>query len=805
MIDVSKISRFAIIQGENGQPANTYILFNDGSEPIYKEFEESDAEVFSNYLGQNGLNPDDPTVVEQAEQSGLFELYEYDDPTISDLNDDYETAYNTFHNNEDEVPEISDETNENRPWSKKKKAAVAGAAVVGAGALAGGIAAVVHSQNNQRVDETDKTYANGFEELMSKFSDDNPRKVFALSVLDTVKELNMLTSKSDDAIYKTENGVNEYAFSLANDYSTNDETGAKTDEYLQFTYDEVAAAKIVLNNYNSDQLFSIFGTTEIDSQKIMNDYQNFASKMELYSMNAKVVSGISDLIENETNRNWFSEVEKSIIEFNKNVNQENADRVIRNFEYFYEYDINGTDNVDTNANSINSVKNIAYHMVMGYYNSNAASDDYTQYLTVGSEPSEYDAKFQNKGLASVAKGEKLLDLLDRTDSKGCNINLVKNHITTCLEKLFYVQVSQKYNNNYSDELPSYDQIKVEADKVLGPYAKLNVSVIMANRQRGKTLELSLENNDGYQQWNDMNHEEQVSHAKENGEVVEQYTTTTEEPVKEENLTPEEKVEVSEQIEEIEDSITAENAYARGAVDANSYANESGAYNYSGRIINKVNPNAPEDITDRVNTLASIASAAYAFNGETISSSNSQIQQRLDSDVEEFKDEYSANDSAVSSYKDGWLAQIEAELQSAVEQGKITRKNAENAYKKAIAVVEESNKVSEITTDNVEDTKVADKVPTKEVPKNTTEVEQSSTVDPNQYNGTSEDVFVDVTGNDVVVFPNGSYVASEDVPVENAGVAVFSNDSYYDDLAQAIIDESYTSSEEIPTEEVSKKK
>ena len=93
----------------------------------------------------------------------------------------------------------------------------------------------VHKNKNE--ESTNKS----FESLMNSMKKDDERRVFAENVFSVTEALN---SKALD----------KNVFAL-------EEDGEAT---LHFTYDEVAAAKLVLNNYTSEEMYEIFGTDEID-------------------------------------------------------------------------------------------------------------------------------------------------------------------------------------------------------------------------------------------------------------------------------------------------------------------------------------------------------------------------------------------------------------------------------------------------------------------------------------------------------------------------------------------------------------
>ena len=599
--------------------------------------------------------------------------------------DDLDDAYNTFKDNEENTNIDVDTNNPDdkdteevkkdedskdieeklleKNYNKKKAAKIA--IGVTAGVLgAAGIAAMANSCDRNTGKETDFTNKS-FESLMNSMKKDDERRVFAENVFSVTEALN---SKALD----------KNVFAL-------EEDGEAT---LHFTYDEVAAAKLVLNNYTSEEMYEIFGTDEIDTNDIMAKYQSFTTKMSLYAMNGKAPSGVASLIENEANRTWFEKIENSIVEFNKEPNSTNADKVIRTFAYFYNHGINGSDGIENDEATLACVKNLAFNMIRGYRDANGEKD-YQQYLVVSTAPGSFDDQYRTNKESQVQKGEKLDDHIKIAESGPCTIQNVRRHIESLVERLSTGRIENKDKKEKSSR-PSYTEIRKAAARTIDSNAEIKDDILYMNRIRGLE-KINSKNENGYtitkDMWNKMTSEEKRDFAKKHGTVTESKKTTTEK-IDESKLTDKEKEEADKQkTYEVNghrfNSIETAEAYKQGYLAAHNYANEEGAYKHSA-IYNAIDVDNPYVVIEEdAGTLNDVVKNRYAYEKRETLLSDSQIQRRLEKDVNNYKNSGSnVNDNMVNAYKLGWTESMNTALEADMKNGELERKKAERLYKEA---------------------------------------------------------------------------------------------------------------------------
>lgn len=599
--------------------------------------------------------------------------------------DDLDDAYNTFKDNEENTNIDVDTNNPDdkdteevkkdedskdieeklleKNYNKKKAAKIA--IGVTAGVLgAAGIAAMANSCDRNTGKETDFTNKS-FESLMNSMKKDDERRVFAENVFSVTEALN---SKALD----------KNVFAL-------EEDGEAT---LHFTYDEVAAAKLVLNNYTSEEMYEIFGTDEIDTNDIMAKYQSFTTKMSLYAMNGKAPSGVASLIENEANRTWFEKIENSIVEFNKAPNSTNADKVIRTFAYFYNHGINGSDGIENDEATLACVKNLAFNMIRGYRDANGEKD-YQQYLVVSTAPGSFDDQYRTNKESQVQKGEKLDDHIKIAESGPCTIQNVRRHIESLVERLSTGRIENKDKKEKSSR-PSYTEIRKAAARTIDSNAEIKDDILYMNRIRGLE-KIDSKNENGYtitkDMWNKMTSEEKRDFAKKHGTVTESKKTTTEK-IDESKLTDKEKKEADKQkTYEVNghrfNSVETAEAYKQGYLAAHNYANEEGAYKHSA-IYNAIDVDNPYVVIEEdAGTLNDVVKNRYAYEKRETLLSDSQIQRRLEKDVNNYKNSGSnVNDNMVNAYKLGWTESMNTALEADMKNGELERKKAERLYKEA---------------------------------------------------------------------------------------------------------------------------
>ena len=592
-------------------------------------------------------NPEEVTEVEDQNS----------DTEANELNDDEVE-------NEDELDTRADKLEKN--YNKKKAAKIAigvTAGVLGAAGIAAGVTSCNKNTNkNKNEESTNKS----FESLMNSMKKDDERRVFAENVFSVTEALNSKALDKD-------------VFAL-------EEDGEAT---LHFTYDEVAAAKLVLNNYTSEEMYKIFGTDEIDTNDIMVKYQSFTTKMSLYAMNGKAPSGVASLIENEANRTWFEKIENSIVEFNKAPNSTNADKVIRTFAYFYNHGINGSDGIENDEATLSCVKNLAFNMICGYRDANGEKD-YQQYLVVSTEPGSFDAQYRTNKESQVQKGERLSDHIKIAESGPCTIQNVRSHIESLVERLATGRIENKDKKEKSSR-PSYTEIRKAAASTIDSNMEIEDDVLYMNRIRGLT---KIDSKDGSEYtvtkevWDKMTTEERLDFAKKNGKVISNTKKTTTEKVDESKLTDKEKEEADKQkTYEINghkfNSLECKEAYKEGYLAAHNYANEVGAYKHSA-IYNSMDIDNPYVVIEEdAGTLNDVAKNRYAYEGRETLLSDSQIQRRLEKDVNNYKNSGSnVNDNMVNAYKLGWTESMNTALEADKQNGKAEREEAERLYKEA---------------------------------------------------------------------------------------------------------------------------
>lgn len=671
-----------VIEKRNNQtPVDNSTYSDELVEEENKEAEVENTPVADSILdsdNENNINHEDEDIDiysgrddSSEDYSDPFNYFDSDSDEEKNINTDvedqnFDTEANELNDdeveNEDELDTRTDKLEKN--YNKKKKIAIG----VAAGVLgAAGIAAAVTSCNkNTNKNKNEESTNKSFESLMNSMKKDDERRVFAENVFSVTEALNSKTLDKD-------------VFAL-------EEDGEAT---LHFTYDEVAAAKLVLNNYTSEEMYEIFGTDEIDTNDIMAKYQSFTTKMSLYAMNGKAPSGVASLIENEANRTWFEKIENSIVEFNKAPNSTNADKVIRTFAYFYNHGINGSDGIENDEATLACVKNLAFNMICGYRDANGEKD-YQQYLVVSTAPGSFDDQYRTNKESQVQKGERLSDHIKIAESGPCTIQNVRSHIESLVERLATGRIENKDKKEKSSR-PSYTEIRKAAASTIDSNMEIEDDVLYMNRIRGLT---KIDSKDGSEYtvtkevWDKMTTEERLDFAKKNGKVISNTKKTTTEKVDESKLTDKEKEEADKQkTYEVNghkfNSLECKEAYKQGYLAAYNYANEVGAYKHSA-IYNAIDiDNSYVVIEEDAGTLNDVAKNRYAYEGRETLLSDSQIQRRLEKDVNNYKNSGSnINDNMVNAYKLGWTDGISDALEADMKNGELEREEAERLYKEA---------------------------------------------------------------------------------------------------------------------------
>lgn len=674
--------------------------------PTHEEDSEEDINIYSGRddmdpmdLAYNTFNKDSKNTSDLEEaveepsdvENNPEEVTEVEDQNLdteaNELNDDEVE-------NEDELDTRADKLEKN--YNKKKAAKIAIGVAAGVLGAAGIAAAVTSCNKNTNKNKNEESTNKSFESLMNSMKKDDERRVFAENVFSVTEALNSKALDKD-------------VFAL-------EEDGEAT---LHFTYDEVAAAKLVLNNYTSEEMYKIFGTDEIDTNDIMVKYQSFTTKMSLYAMNGKAPSGVASLISNEANRTWFEKIENSIVEFNKAPNSTNADKVIRTFAYFYNHGINGSDGIENDEATLSCVKNLAFNMIRGYRDANGEKD-YQQYLVVSTEPGSFDDQYRTNKESQVQKGERLSDHIKIAESGPCTIQNVRSHIESLVERLATGRIENKDKKEKSSR-PSYTEIRKAAASTIDSNMEIEDDVLYMNRIRGLT---KIDSKDGSdytvtkEVWDKMTTEERLDFAKKNGKVISNTKKTTTEKVDESKLTDKEKEEANKQkTYEVNghkfNSLECKEAYKEGYLAAHNYANEVGAYKHSA-IYNSMDiDNSYVVIEEDAGTLNDVAKNRYAYEGRETLLSDSQIQRRLEKDVNNYKNSGSnVNDNMVNAYKLGWTESMNTALEADKQNGKAEREEAERLYKEA---QEEAKRENEKTPTKDENEKPGNDVDEPNIP------------------------------------------------------------------------------------------
>ena len=707
-----------VIEKRNNQTSVDNSTYSDELVEAEAEEENKEAEVENTPVADSILDSDNENNINHEDEdidiysgrddssedySDPFNYFDSDSDEEKNINTDvedqnFDTEANELNDdeveNEDELDTRADKLEKN--YNKKKAAKIAIGVAAGVLGAAGIAAAVTSCNKNTNKNKNEESTNKSFESLMNSMKKDDERRVFAENVFSVTEALNSKTLDKD-------------VFAL-------EEDGEAT---LHFTYDEVAAAKLVLNNYTSEEMYKIFGTDEIDTNDIMVKYQSFTTKMSLYAMNGKAPSGVASLISNEANRTWFEKIENSIVEFNKAPNSTNADKVIRTFAYFYNHGINGSDGIENDEATLSCVKNLAFNMICGYRDANGEKD-YQQYLVVSTAPGSFDDQYRTNKESQVQKGERLSDHIKIAESGPCTIQNVRSHIESLVERLATGRIENKDKKEKSSR-PSYTEIRKAAASTIDSNMEIEDDVLYMNRIRGLT-KIDSKDESEYtvtkEVWDKMTTEERLDFAKKNGKVISNTKKTTTEKVDESKLTDKEKEEADKQkTYEVNghkfNSLECKEAYKEGYLAAHNYANEVGAYKHSA-IYNSMDiDNSYVVIEEDAGTLNDVAKNRYAYEGRETLLSDSQIQRRLEKDVNNYKNSGSnVNDNMVNAYKLGWTESMNTALEADKQNGKAEREEAERLYKEA---QEEAKRENEKTPTKDENEKPGNDVDEPNIP------------------------------------------------------------------------------------------
>lgn len=272
----------------------------------------------------------------------------------------------------DYTSELTDEVTTNKHTGLKVGAGILGATALGA-ALYGGIEyAINHSQNTQDMDNNlnqDKTidFDNGtFDELMGSMDENDQRKIVAEKAMNLVNSFHNATHKDNN-------------FRLAEDAET----------YLDLSFEEALVLTTFANYSNPSELYDVLGTFNMTAEAAKNTLESARTKLITYYMNAKENSGLAEIFANENDKQFFIDMENSVINFNAMHSTDTSDQVIRNVYYNYILD-GSTSNVDISP----MARLLAFDSVYGGLNlTESASVNHTQYLEFKGMGIEEETKY----------------------------------------------------------------------------------------------------------------------------------------------------------------------------------------------------------------------------------------------------------------------------------------------------------------------------------------------------------------------------------------------------------------------------
>lgn len=228
------------------------------------------------------------------------------------------------------------------------------------------------------------------------------------------------------------------------------------------------------------------------------------------------------------------------------------------------------------------------------------------------------------------------------------------------------------------------------------------------------LETEIDKEDGIpvvdgEEFNKLPEEEKDDFIKDNGVIIDKDTTTTEEEVSKDELTQEEQQQVVSQEQVLKEIDALSNSLiTQGVNDAITYTDQVGAYNYSKTIVNPYNGQTID--TSNLSLFNIVAHAsAFGDGANEITSSDAQVQERLNNDASKVTSEINSLSNEAKeylqdkygsgwqeqfineTYKDGYTKQVDGSLREARLMGAELKKAAEEQYQKAQEEVDDLNK------------------------------------------------------------------------------------------------------------------
>lgn len=392
---------FTYIKDEHGKISlNRVCMYDTNSRKIDAEYFDSEkhSELFKRFLSNGNISGE--TLVSELEEKGLFnevyitreKLRDYvlsensfeisqqpkeNIPAITEVEEEKSTNGEQVENSEfdDEDEYVEEESKDNTVGKRVLAGFLAAGAVVGTLTL-------LHSCNQELI--ADETKDQTLEDLLNQMTPE--QKAFFESSFKAVDTFN-------------ENATKEGNFALEKDSSK-----------LYMTVDEGIALNIIMNNYSSDDLYDIFGTVEFDTTNLMNLARSAYGKLSTYYMNAKEVSGLSQMINDVTSREFFENHENVVIDFNNNPSIELADNVIKGM--YKDYTYNGANGEYAKINN-DGVAWLATSPAFGYELANRNISEFLK-TTDGLSLNEVTTS----DLLTGINEEINLDIMDELDNKS---------------------------------------------------------------------------------------------------------------------------------------------------------------------------------------------------------------------------------------------------------------------------------------------------------------------------------------------------------------------------------------------------
>lgn len=703
--NIKSIIYRAPMESENEVINNKHIIFTMGEDGenealTFDTFEECEDYIYR-ILESKGYSLSE---IDKAKEDGFFESY---DPEVDPSKD--EEVFNRLNNNDNQLQSEPEITYVNDSFFKehpgfKKVLIGSGAAVVAGGLIWGGstIFNNVISENAQNDKDTEKDFnieQASFEEIMNQLEDGSLEKTEYQKVLNFCEGFNKLAAQPNNFRLPAVDG----------------------DNYLEISPEEALYTSVVLNNYSSDDLLKIFGTRTLDTDKVMAGYNSVCEKISTYNMNAKIGSGLEALINNPADKTFYHNQEAGVTEFNKTADGDEAD--LEMSDVVLAMTKSGYINSSASDKVTPGVAHVAMMPTEGFIQANANNSEYLKYNSV------------IDSIQGISKGENISDIQKEVNNKNY-LSQVKTNVQSSVNE-YNAKVAAKLsdsklalvdalNNNGSEELASkvasrtdlaglekqieengadisdlYETYQNKCDELnpAGIPCDAIISSINEEIATGKTGDLELlQNNrvrDAYEKKQQNNNEnEVVGSIKDNNSTSNQNkdNNTSSNQTPDNNNKDKDKDNNKSQQDDIVDNEQFVDQTSLGVEAANTYANTPGAYKYNGTIQNKYmdEPLTSEDIA---NMTPSQLWKEMGMAGIPMPDLNdAQIKEALNK----------ASQGKAESYKEGWLNQIQNEINIAKDQAEMSLNDLDNLYQQSQNEVDDLNNhaTAEVQGDNL---------------------------------------------------------------------------------------------------------